>query len=56
MSDHELLESIDDKLGKILKFLESNKFFETPVNNYGETIGEAIQMQIIRGNRGIDIT
>lgn len=36
---------IRDRLGKM---------FTEPLNSYGEGIGEAIQGQIIRGQRGID--
>lgn len=31
-----------------------DSFFRRPINNYGETIGEAIQGQILRGNAGVD--
>lgn len=33
---------------------EGANILTTPINSYGETIGDAIQGQMIRGQRGID--
>lgn len=32
------------------------ELLRTPVNNYGESFTDAIQMSMVRGQRGIDVT
>lgn len=57
--DRILLEAIKqtELLEKILLKLETLDFKEVltmPINSYGEGIGDAIQGQLVRGQRGID--
>jgi len=43
-------------LKRIADALENGDIFRQPVNNYGESFTDAIQMAIVRGQRGIDMT
>lgn len=54
-SEEKQLAEISKKLDVIIELLKGNNFFEKPINKYGETIGEAIQGQLIRGLRGIEL-
>lgn len=42
-------------LKRIADALESGEIFRQPVNNYGESFTDAIQMAFVRGQRGVDV-
>jgi hypothetical protein len=42
-------------LKRIADMLENGSLFTQPVNNYGESFTDAIQMAFVRGQRGIDV-
>lgn len=43
-------------LKRIADALEGGDIFRQPVNNYGESFTDAIQMAFVRGQRGIEQT
>lgn len=49
-SDHTTAE----EAAKRVHYLNGGTDFSAPLNSYGEGIGECIQGQLIRGQRGID--
>jgi hypothetical protein len=42
-------------LKRIADALTDGGVFRQPVNNYGESFTDAIQMALVRGQRGIDV-